>query len=78
MSISYSDTAPATVGKNVGLYDHCAQMRHGKVIQQSNQSLTYKSGDRPVALQTNRGVRYCADRQSLSVFSPVCTSVKIK
>jgi len=31
MSLSYSDTAPATVGKNVRLYDHCAQMRHGKV-----------------------------------------------
>jgi hypothetical protein len=30
-SISYSDTAPATVGKNGRLYDHCAQMRHGKV-----------------------------------------------
>ena len=26
-----SDTAPATVGKNVRLYDHCASIRHGKV-----------------------------------------------
>ena len=28
---SYSDTAPATVGKNIELYDHCAPIRHGKV-----------------------------------------------
>ena len=29
-----ADTAPATVNKNVWLYDHCAT-RHGKVVKQS-------------------------------------------
>ena len=41
---------------------------HGKVAKQSDfEMLTYESGDRPIATQTNRGVRSCADRQILSV-----------
>ena len=33
--ISNADTAPATVNKNVWLYDHCA-IRHGKVAKQGD------------------------------------------
>ena len=37
---SYSDTAPATVGKNVGCITTVLAIEHGKVIEQSNHSLT--------------------------------------
>lgn len=68
-----SDTAPATVDKIVWLYYHCVIL-HGKVAKQNTRLealkvFTYKSGDRPVASQTNRGVRYCVDGQFCSLFS---------
>ena len=58
-----------------GYYNHCANVAwEGCQAEKSSifyidASLTYESGDQPIAMQTNRGVRSCADRRSLSICS---------